>query len=509
MNEETIKIIAMYLPQFYETEDNNKWWGEGFTDWISAQNAKTLFEGHYQPHVPLNDYYYNLLDKQTMVEQQRVMNKYGVDGMCFYHYWFKDGRQTLEKPAENLLAWTDIDMPFCFSWANESWTRTWSNLDVKNVWMPTGESREEMKKNPSGILLEQDYGSESEWIKHYRYLAAFFLDDRYIKIKNRPVFIIYKPDSIPCFMQMRATWNMLAREDGFDGVYFIASNSLNAEGYDKILIHEPQYSVREISSCQYSSGKNVRSYYQYEDIWNRIISRDIDQDGIIYGGFVGYDDTPRRGRGGTVIDGATPVAFKKYMCQLLKKNEIQGNKIVFINAWNEWGEGMHLEPDGKYKYAYLEAIKEARFEYRDVRLEPKQSSATNTSMMTDKIKRYESYWRVLHQWLNLKEKGIKVGDYLLSRGYKKIGIYGMGMLGKHLIEELKDSGVDLVCGIDKNAESMYLPITLVTPERACYSKVDLIIVTVVYDYEKVKSEVSVYTDKQIVSILDVLKDADR
>lgn len=128
------KAIAMYLPQFHNVKENNMWWGEGFTDWRAMECAKPLFDGHKQPKCPLNNYKYDLMDKKTMQWQADLMHKYHVYGLCFYHYWFKEGKKILEKPAENLLKWKDIDMPFCFCWANESWVRSWSKLNNQNVW---------------------------------------------------------------------------------------------------------------------------------------------------------------------------------------------------------------------------------------------------------------------------------------------------------------------------------------------------------------------------------------
>ena len=132
--ENCMKTIAMYLPQFHRVKENDAWWGEGYTEWTAVKNAKPLFEGHNQPRVPLHENYYNLLEKSTMEEQAELAQQYGVDGFCFYHYYFKDGRKILEKPAENLLNWTDIKLPFCFCWANETWARTWSNVGNKNSW---------------------------------------------------------------------------------------------------------------------------------------------------------------------------------------------------------------------------------------------------------------------------------------------------------------------------------------------------------------------------------------
>ena len=161
-----IKIISMYLPQFHRVKENDEWWGEGFTEWTAAKQAHPLFENHYQPHIPLNQNYYDLLDKKTMQWQADLMKKYGIDGQCIYHYWFKNGRQILERPAENLLHWTDIDMPFFFCWANESWARTWSHLRNRTPWSTELEPKQ--KAGDNGVLLEQQYGEEKERVFLYR-----------------------------------------------------------------------------------------------------------------------------------------------------------------------------------------------------------------------------------------------------------------------------------------------------------------------------------------------------
>ena len=184
-----MKVISMYLPQFHRTKENDEWWGEGFTEWTTVKSAEKFHQSQYQPRVPLNCNYYSLLEKSTMIWQADLMKQYGVDGQCFYHYWFKDGRQILEKPAQNLLQWKEIDIPFCFCWANESWARTWSRIGDKNPWANIFEREE---RNGSGILLEQKYGEEEQWKRHFEYLLPFFKDERYIKIENRPVFLIYK-----------------------------------------------------------------------------------------------------------------------------------------------------------------------------------------------------------------------------------------------------------------------------------------------------------------------------
>ena len=175
-NDDT-KIIAFYLPQYHAIPENDQWWGKGFTEWTNVKKAKPLFEGHDQPRIPLNHNYYNLLDDNTKIWQANLAKKYGVYGFCYYHYWFKGGKKLLEKPAEQMLSNKSIDLPFCFCWANENWTRNWD-----------GGNRE--------IMVEQDYGNKDDWECHFQYLLQFFKDKRYITVDGKPLFIIYKPDLI-------------------------------------------------------------------------------------------------------------------------------------------------------------------------------------------------------------------------------------------------------------------------------------------------------------------------
>ena len=216
-----MKILALYLPQFHRVKENDEWWGEGFTEWTAVKDAMPFFNGHYQPRRPLNDNYYDLMEKKTMRWQARLMKEYGIDGMCMYHYWFKDGRRILEKPAENLLEWKDINMPFCFCWANMTWARTWSNIRNSAVWANKYEG--ESKEIDDGILLEQKYGGLLDWKEHFKYLLPFFKDERYIKKDNKPVFVLYKTELIDCLEEMTEKWQEWAVENGFNGIYFIGA----------------------------------------------------------------------------------------------------------------------------------------------------------------------------------------------------------------------------------------------------------------------------------------------
>ncbi len=363
---EKIRAIAIYLPQFHRVPENDEWWGEGFTEWVAVKKAKPLFNGHNQPRIPLNDNWYNLMDKKTMEWQSQLAQKYGIGGFAFYHYWFENGRRILEKPAENLLKWKDIDMPFCFSWANESWIRTWSNVKGGNAWAGIYEGKENSKKD-DGILLKQSYGRERAWKEHFDYLLPFFVDKRYIKIDGKPVFLIYKPGSVPCLNQMIRYWNRMAINNGLPGVYMIGVNYTKSpySALDATMEQEPgmyfskAYTMPEVWHWL-GSTKGV----EYEKLWEDVFSRNHRAgEKVFLGGVVDYDSTPRHAGRGDLLLGVTPEKFKENFRLLVEKSIEMNNELVFINAWNEWGEGMYLEPDKKNGFQYLEAVKEVMGKY--------------------------------------------------------------------------------------------------------------------------------------------------
>lgn len=505
-----MKIVTMYLPQFHRIAENDAWWGEGFTEWVAASSAKPLYEGHEQPKAPLNDNYYDLLDQETMKWQAKLMHQYGVYGQCFYHYYFKDGRKVLEKPAENLLKWKDIDMPFCFCWANESWARSWSNLTEKNVWSPRGEDEKERMKNPSGVLLEQKYGGEIEWKAHYEYLRPFFQDYRYIRVEGKPIFLIFQPSLIPCVQQMLHYWDSMAEIDGLGGMYFISMNSFEIPGFQAYLYHEPQYTMMHAYPREnVSADKKIRRYIEYADVWNKIISRSMPEskEKLIQGGFTGYDDTPRRGTGGSVIGQASPQIFLKMLSKLLKKNEVMGNEITFLNAWNEWGEGMYLEPDAKDGYAYLDSVKWSLEHYREEKLELFFSPSQITAESEKLVERYQCYWRVLHQWMLLKENGVSIGEYLYQKRIRKVAVYGMGMLGLHLVKELEGGPVKILCGIDRAAEALHQVFPIVMPGEPI-GEVDAVIITPVYAFDEIYTTLREQYRGKILSLMELVANAE-
>ena len=355
-----MKIMAFYLPQFHAIPENDEWWGKGFTDWTNVRKGFVYVKRQEQPRVPLNNNYYDLTDVNTLRWQADLMRKYNVYGQCIYHYWF-DGKLLLEKPAELLLANKDIDMNFCFSWANEPWARTW---DGKN----------------SSILMPQRYGDKTDWVKHFDYLLPFFMDERYIKVDNCPMFVIYKSSSIKDCKEMMECWFGLAKQHGFGGMHFVetlrgTANETRTLPYKAKVEFEPARTDFQISKIELNYRRIRRRIIKainfifkasiplnYPWTFKKVAKRSVNllsPVGTYGGAFVGWDNTARKGLSSLVILPPTKEEFKKY---LSKKIEITKNvyktDYFFINAWNEWAEGTYLEPDSVHKYEYLEAIKE-------------------------------------------------------------------------------------------------------------------------------------------------------
>lgn len=361
------RIIANYLPQYHEIPENNKWWGEGFTDWVCVKAAKPLYEGHDQPRIPLDGNYYNLDNAESIRWQAEIAKKYGIYGFGFYHYWFSSEQQLLQKPAELLLADKTIDINFMFIWDNLTWKRTWSKLNRGNDWAPNYDVKQtdEGKEN-NGILAELKYGTKEDWKIHYDYLLPFFKDERYIKVCNRPVFSVFQPrNDIETIKRMTDYWSELAVNDGFDGITFLSKDSVWPERLEKKMKYAPFAPTNISTFLQYklrdyiTKKRGAVGFFTYDECWNNILKDAVKAKEDTYlCGFVSYDDTPRRGEKARIIKGSTPEKFKKYFKELMDISSEQGKEFVFLMAWNEWGEGAYLEPDEKYKYAYLEAVKE-------------------------------------------------------------------------------------------------------------------------------------------------------
>ncbi|NHB58721.1 glycosyl transferase [Acinetobacter sp. 194] len=362
-----MKIFAFYLPQFHTITENDLWWGKGFTEWTNVKKSKPLFFKHNQPRIPLNENYYNLLNKETLLWQAELLKKYKLDGLCFYHYWF-NGKLLLEKPAELLLKEKSIDLPFFFSWANEPWTRSW---DGKN----------------KDILIDQSYGDELDWIKHFNYMLPFFKDARYLKHNGFPVFVIYRSASFERCQEWIACWRSLAANNGLGNIHFISTLTsfendnreidfdaeINFEPLNTLTHHMNIYGKKSfLPRIKHSINKRISKLmiiatntvnitqvptFDYDLTWKTILNKKFNQN-LYAGGFVDWDNTARKSNNGLVAVNGNPDKFKKYFYKLYIKAIKEDSPYIFINAWNEWAEGTYLEPDTKHKYKYLEAIRD-------------------------------------------------------------------------------------------------------------------------------------------------------
>lgn len=363
----TTKLLCIYLPQFHVIPENNEWWGEGFTEWYNVKRGRSFYPGHYQPREPLDDDYYDLADLKVLERHTRMASKAGISGFCFYHYYFK-GKTLLEKPIESYRDNSKEKFPYCLIWANQSWERTWYRSKVGN-----------------SMLLKQTYGDEKDWTNHFYYLLDFFKDERYLKINNKPVYIIYIPQDIKCKKRMFAVWKRLAKENGFNGLYLIAMNTSygmdkNNQLYDAYMDFEPASSFREdmtwrryITTWQ---GKNIhridrqkcsmlnkiwaKNIYTYSYLSKAIQRKAKKYDAkMLFGVFPGWDNTARKDEAGIIVRGSTPRHFEEFLYYMMKLSEQKSKPFLFLNAWNEWSEGAYIEADKKYGYGYLKAVRNA------------------------------------------------------------------------------------------------------------------------------------------------------
>lgn len=362
MKDRHVRVIAHYLPQFHPIPENDRWWGEGFTEWTNVGKAKPLFRGHYQPRIPANLGYYDLRLPESRQAQADLARKYGVEGFCYWHYWFGNGRQLLERPFQEVLASGKPDFPFCLAWANHSW------LD-----------KQFCKGGNNKMLIEQLYPGEKDYINHFNAVLPAFNDKRYIQVDGKPLFMIYAPFDVPDVEEFIVLWQRLARENGLQGIHFVTQtfnvneiDTLMKKGFDSVTVirlyhfFKKDYTLLEraylkVMRVVFKTGR-ICSYDKASKYFTGI----EDKQEYCYPTIIpNWDHSPRSGRAGHIIINSTPALFKnhvkKIFATLLNKNP--QHQIVFLRSWNEWGEGNYMEPDLKFGTGYLEALREAIAEY--------------------------------------------------------------------------------------------------------------------------------------------------
>jgi lipopolysaccharide biosynthesis protein len=352
---ENIKPIAIHLPQFHPFAENDAWWGKGFTEWTNVTKAKPLFADHYQPHLPADLGFYDLRLEEARLAQISLAKEYGIYGFCYYHYWF-NGKRLLHEPLDRMLQNKQEDFPFMLCWANENWTRRWD-----------GQEQE--------VLMKQNY-SESDDIEHIQFLIKhFFSDQRYIKVDGKPFFAIYRPNLFPDIAATISTWRKVAAEVGIGELYIGYFQSFENDfpprelGLDCAIEFQPSNKIKPHPQFNLISKLLNRVGVKRYDFQNTVFSYEhlvenaIDKAVIckdLYPGITPmWDNTSRRKKGATIFKGSTPALYEKWLTHIVKKYQSvdQKNKFIFINAWNEWAEGNHLEPCQKWGTQYLEVTK--------------------------------------------------------------------------------------------------------------------------------------------------------
>lgn len=379
------RVIALYLPQFHPIPENDRWWGPGFTEWTNVAKAKPLFRGHRQPRIPADLGFYDLRLSETREQQALLAREAGVEGFCYYHYWFGNGRQLLERPLQEVVASGKPDFPFCICWANHTWSnKTW-------------ERKSAIQKN--SVLVEQTYPGTEDDIAHFNALLPMFRDKRYMTVDGKLIFAIYDPFGFHNVQQFIATWRRLAEENGLPGFHFVGMTpstltvrtapdgtrqrvlpnlKSSAEIYRRVLdlgfdavnsfgkrrgemLYEGKWKnlVKTVlrhaglptGSIRYDYERTVRNYFAPEDTWENVYPTILPQ----------WDRTPRVASMDGVYMNATPEKFENHIRQALSiiKDKQPEHRILFLKSWNEWGEGNYVEPDTEWGHGFLDAISNA------------------------------------------------------------------------------------------------------------------------------------------------------
>ncbi len=357
------RLIAFYLPQFHPVPENDKFWGKGFTEWTNVAKAKPLFKGHSQPKFPGELGFYDLRVPEVREQQAELAREHGIEGFCYWHYWFGNGKRVLERPFNEVLASGKPDFPFCLGWANETWSGRWHGLNDQ-------------------IIIEQKYPGKEDYTKHFYAMLPAFEDKRYIRVNNKPLFLIYSPKKLPDAQAFVKTWQTAAKKEGLPGIHFVAcahpnEHKKNKHIFDKFVRTTPNSQILNVVPSSFigklfyrlckrifhKSWKNLMSEKgitplkcKYDSFVSFFINKKIQEDE--YPVVVpNWDNTPRCGKRGTVLVDCSPQKYETFLKAEIEKIQQRSpdEKIIFIKSWNEWAEGNYIEPDAQFGEKYLEA----------------------------------------------------------------------------------------------------------------------------------------------------------
>lgn len=343
------RVIAFYLPQFHAIPENDEWWGKGFTEWTNVRPAQPMFPGHHQPQEPLDLGYYDLTDIEAQKRQIELAKLYGIGGFCFYWYWF-GGKRLLEKPVENWLTHKDLDFPFCICWANENWTRRWDGKD-------------------SEVIMGQNHSPEDD-LAFIAELAPYLRDPRYIRIDGKPLVLVYRPSLLPDPAATAGRWRDWCRKNGIGEIYLAYTQSFELADpkiydFDAAIEFPPNNASPTVLTDRVKGLDPEFNGIIYD--WNSYVDRSRDYPRpdyrLIRSVCPAWDNTARRKKGGAIFLNNTPAEYATWLgnavTRTLADAPTPDERIIFCNAWNEWAEGAHLEPDTRFGYAWLETTRDA------------------------------------------------------------------------------------------------------------------------------------------------------
>lgn len=351
-----MKAVAFYLPQYHPTPENDRWWGPGFTDWVNVAKARPFYRGHHQPHIPADLGFYDLRLRETRIAQAELAKRYGISAFCYYHYWF-DGKLILEKPLEAILSDQEPDLPFCICWANETWNRRWDGREHE-------------------ILLSNNY-DQYDPDSHFEYLKEAFHDSRYLRVGGKPVFLIYRIDQFPNIESTIFQWRAKAQKIGLPGIYLCAvlshmhkldATETMALGFDAVVGFEPHWKTLRsqfiTSSLRYNIARLVHRLkgnnfvvYDYRAMVNAAMERKESVVKRFPCVTPSFDNSARSN--GVIIQNDDADLFEAWLRDAVRRVDAYpvDEQLVFINAWNEWAEGCHLEPDLRNGHRFLQAVR--------------------------------------------------------------------------------------------------------------------------------------------------------
>lgn len=375
------QLIAFYLPQFHPVPHNDSWWGKGFTEWTNVTKAEPLFEGHYQPHLPTDFGFYDLRMRETRHDQIRTAKEYGIDGFCYHYYWFS-GERILARPLDDMLADPDSDMPFCLCWANENWTRRWDAAEHE-------------------VLMAQKYLPEDD-LNFIKSLIPFFNDPRYIRLDGAPLLVVYRPQHLPDAKKSAAIWREYCKSVGIGNIHLCAALTHGNHDYvqfdfDSGVEFPPHNLQTNPINQQIHFHEPFRgSVVAYHEVAQTYLDRRYTHNNIFRTVFPSWDNTARTHLRALIVLNGTPENYEYWLAESVRRTQQDfpgKQRFVFINAWNEWAEGCHLEPDRKYQRGFLEATlrgklaTSAHHEFQDVKL-PETGGGRSRTFWSD-------FWFVL------------------------------------------------------------------------------------------------------------------